>query len=55
MGMETYLLRVETLEPIRALELFEGDELVYVVNGEVEIQSLEEAAARLREPSGTRH
>jgi hypothetical protein len=32
MVMEPYLLRVETLEPIRCPELFEGDELVYVVS-----------------------
>jgi hypothetical protein len=53
--METYLLRVETLEPIRALELFEGDELVYVVSDRVEIQDLEEAATSLREARDVRH
>jgi hypothetical protein len=53
--MEPLLIRVETLEPIRALELFEGDELVYVVNGAVEIADLEEATARPRGPGNYRH
>jgi hypothetical protein len=53
--METYLIRVETLEPIRALELFEGDELVYVVTDRVDIEDLEDATARLRESGEVRH
>jgi hypothetical protein len=52
--MEPLLLRVEDLRPINP-EVFEGGELVLVVNGAVEIATLEEAAARLRETGDIRH
>lgn len=35
-----YMLRLETLEPIRAPEVFEPDELVIVVNAETWIADL---------------
>ena len=54
-----YARRVETLEPIRYVELYDGDELVYVIDDDGvviwDLEALEEAAAKLRESGGTRH
>ena len=50
-----YIVRVEDLQPIRAPEVFRGDELVYMVNGTVLIADLEEAAANPLGTSDYRH
>jgi hypothetical protein len=53
------VIRVETLEPVRHVELFDGDELVYVIddNGVViwDLEALEKAAAGRRTASDVHH